>query len=220
MTHTQPWHEHVRFETDTKAEATKARRMTVIAVGLAALAAAGVAIAVLMPSFLGWVLLAVAGLASLFSFYLAGVTRKMSALTGDELIDVIVADEGIVGPGGLKIPWPEIASIDFVGIDMTIRQRPGVVPALAQQATNAALERADLGSRSAVVLVRLRDFDAVASRATNAVQRNVLTPPKGVKPGTVLVPLGARRDDELDSVITALGAGAAANDVPLTQSPA
>ncbi|WP_431841623.1 hypothetical protein [Calidifontibacter indicus] len=107
-----------------------------------------------------------------------------------------------------------------MGVDLTPRRRNGVVPVLAQHATNTALENADLGSKTSIMTVHLRDYDRVSERATTPVQRNVLTAPKSDRSGSVLVPLGSRDELQIDLLVDALAKYGMPNGAPIGYLPA
>lgn len=154
---TAPGGELVRLEVDPVAHRRKVRRQLLALLGFGVLALvciAGIVTGEVTRRLFMIALLGVVGVVGAGGALVALVRLRGERRTGDDAIDLAVTDSTLVGPGGLAIPWQEIA-----GVEMSR------VPAPAQ------LEAADTGGKglvrsSAVVRLMLTDPRSTLERTT------------------------------------------------------
>lgn len=113
MTLSSDWHELVRYVSDPHELRVFGRRSLLIASGALVLAAIGLVLALTGITAWGWLAVGVGGV-SVALWSLVTVNHWVaSTWTGDDLIEIVVAEEGVIVQGGLAVTWDEIADIRF-----------------------------------------------------------------------------------------------------------
>lgn len=212
------WHELLRYVTDPAGQKSLgAKSFAVVAISLV-LTVAGVLLGVTGISWSGWIL-AIVGAAATGLWVLTAVnSRAASKWTGDDLIEIVVAEEGVVVQGGLAVTWPEISEVHYEWTKTVVGGSP--VASLTGALTGKAFDAAGIDTTVKVFQIRLKDFKAVKERAETKAQRLVLFGPMLGDPGYLRVGLGGRSVEEMQALLTVLEAQTAKNGVPFTRKEA
>ncbi len=214
MTGAPTWTERIRLTTDVAAEARRARRALLVLLASLVVAAAGLGIGIATGNVGGWVMLGLGLLSAIVWGVVAASAREASRLTGDDLVDIAVAEEGVVGPGGLRIPWDELAAVELVRIDARHAPARGA-DRLVAQATNAALQRSGFEGVATSLRLIPKDLEALRARATTRIQRRVIAPAAGSVPGHVRLGLNGRGAEEVAALLAALEEAGARHGLPV-----
>lgn len=184
----------------------------------AVLGVGGLALALSGISWSGWIL-AIFGLGSVGIWVIIAVnSRVASTWTGDDLIEILVADEGVVGQGGLAISWDEIQDIRFEWSKTTLTGSPTTIVGAA--AAGAAFDAMGIDTSLKVIEVRLKDFKAVKARTTSKAQRLALFGPMLGDPGYLHVGQHGRSAESLRELLSVLADQAERHGVPMVRKNA
>lgn len=148
--------ELARFVADPTVHRKKVRRQWFALLGfgvLAAICLAGLLTGSVTRRLFAIVLLGIVGVLGAAGAVVALVRLRAERRTGDDAIDLVVTEQGLVGPGGLGIPWHEVA-----GVEMSTS-----TPVTAQGTR-------DTGRASAVVRLVLTDPRSTLERSTTPLQ--------------------------------------------------
>lgn len=154
--------ELIRFVADPAAHRRRVRWQLLVLLGLLVLAAVGVG-GLLMDEVGGralLVVLGVAGVAGAGASIVRLVRLRTESRTGADAIDLVVTGSGLIGPGGLDVPWSEIAGVEMTG--------PAGRQAGERTSPDGGRARAgdDAGRGSAVVRLMLTDPRTTLGRTT------------------------------------------------------
>ena len=209
------WNIVLRRITDpTEQKALSGKSIGVVVIS-ALLAVGGLALGISGISWSGWVL-AVIGLLSVGIWVLIAVnSRVASSWTGDDLIEVLVADEGVVGQGGLAIGWDEISDIRYEWSRTVLTGSPTAL--VGGAAANAAFDAAGIDTTLKAIQIRLKDFKAVKARTTSKVQRLALFGPMLGDPGYLHVGQHGRSAESMRELLSVLADQAARHSVPMVR---
>lgn len=209
------WHELLRYVTDPAGQKSLSAKSYAIGAISLALTIAGVLLGVRGISASGWILAVVGALATGIWVLMAVNSRVASKLTGDDLIEIVVAEEGVVVQGGLAVTWPEISEIQYEWAKTVVGGN--AVAAVTGAATGAAFEAAGIDTTVKAFQIRLKDFTAVKERAETKIQRLVMFGPMLGDPGYLHVGLAGRSVEEMQTLLTTLTAQAEMHGVPFTR---
>ncbi|MGC5628473.1 hypothetical protein ACPYO6_09550 [Georgenia sp. Z1344] len=157
------------------------------------------------------------GVIAVFGIAIGQVVRGRRE--GDDAIDLLVTPSGVVGPGGLGIPWDEMHQVVVDALPL------GTGSTLVQRISTMSRERAirrpdrDMTAREykrrvrsheqavarrtpVLVVVELRDPSGVLARAATERQRGAVVP--NHRPPHVRIELTEHPGDEIAHVLTAL----------------
>ena len=203
-----------RISEPTELKALTGKSIGVIVVS-ALFAVAGLALAISGISWSGWIL-AVLGLLSVGIWVLMAVNNRVaSTWTGDDLIEILVADEGVIGQGGTAIAWNEISEIYYewskpvVSGNLTSQLGGGIAA--------AGFKAAGIDTETKAFKVRLKDFKAVKARTTSKVQRLALFEPMLGDPGYLHVGQHGRSAEAVQELIAVLNEQTTRHGIPLTR---
>lgn len=212
---TSTWNVVLRRVSDpAELKALGASSITVVAVSLL-LAAGGLALALGGVSWSGWVL-AVIGLlaAGIWGIVIAN-NRAAAKLTGDDLIEIIVADEGVIGQGGLALGWDEISEIQFEWTKTVFTG--GATAQVGASVAGAVFDAAGIDTTLKAFQVRLKDYKSVKARTTSKIQRLALFGPMLGDPGYLHVGQNGHSPEAMKELIDVLTAQGARHGVALTR---
>ena len=207
-----------RITEPTQQKALSGKSIGIVVIS-AALAIGGVALALtrISPAIWlgGWVLAIVGLLATGIWVLIAVNSRVASTWTGDDLIEILVADEGVVVQGGLAVAWDEVSEVQY---EWTTTRFTGN---LASQAgaglAGAAFDAAGIDTSLKVIQIRLKDYKAVKARTTSKVQRLVLFGPMLGDPGYLHVGQHGRSVESLRELLAVLADQAERHGVPMNR---
>jgi hypothetical protein len=207
--------ERLRLVTDSAAQKSLGAKSVVLVLASLLGLVLGVVLIVTGTSILGWILagLGVAGV--LIWWALAANARAASKMTGDDLIEIVIGDEGVLVQGGLPVRWSEMSEISYSWAGAPTFT--GGIAAASANATAKALDGAGIDRSKKVITISLRDYDAVKARATTKARRMVLFAPMLGDAATVHVGLNGRSDDDMTAVLQLLANAAAANGISFTR---
>ena len=209
------WNVVLRRITDPAEQKALSGKSVGVIVVSALLAAGGLALGISGISWSGWIL-AVLGLLSIGIWALVAANSRAAAKwTGDDLIEVIVADEGVVGQGGLAIPWSEVSDIRYEWSRPVMTGTPAAL--IGGAAASAAFDAVGLDTSLKAIQIRLKDFKAVKERTTSKVQRLALFGPMLGDPGYLHVGQYGRSTESMRELLTVLADQAARNNVPMVR---
>lgn len=209
------WTERLRLVTDPTAQKSLgAKGIVLVAVSVIGLAL-GVLLLILGQPVVGIILLVLGVIGAIAWIIVSANARAASALTGDDLIEIVVADEGVLVQGGLPVLWGEIAEISYTwNAPVTYT---GGLAAAAANASGRLLDDAGIDRSMKALTISLRDYPAVKARATTKYRRMVLFEPMLGSAATVHVGLHGRRADEVQQVLQVLAAAAAQHGIAFTR---
>lgn len=173
--------ELARFVVDPAEHRKKVRRQWFALLGFGVLAAvclAGLLTGSVTRRLFVIILLGVVGVLGAGGAIVRLLRLRGERRTGDDAIELVVTEEGLVGPGGLAIPWYEVA-----GVEMSTS-----TPVTAQGTRDA--ERS-----SAVVRLVLTDPRSTLERSTTPLQAGAVRTGEAVP--HVRIDLTDRRADEI-----------------------
>lgn len=212
------WHELLRYVTDPASQKSLGAKSYAVGAISLALTIAGVLLAVRGISASGWILAVVGALATGIWVLMAVNSRVASKWTGDDLIEIVVAEEGVVVQGGLAVTWPEISEIQYEWVKTTVGG--SAVASLTGAVTDKAFTAAGIDTTVKVFQIRLKDYKAVKARAETKIQRLVTFGPMLGDPGYLRVGLGGRTVEEMEAFLAILAAQTDKNGVPFTRKAA
>ncbi|MFC9559826.1 hypothetical protein [Agromyces sp. NPDC056965] len=196
----QGWHARLSLVSDP-AELKSHGSKGVVIMGVSiALAAVGLVLGLATVTVLGWVMFAVGVVAAGVWALVSMNSRTASALTGDDLIEIVVADEGVVVQGGLAVPWGEISEVRYRWTGPITVTGSGAAGSGADLATSA-LDAAGIDRGMKQIEIRLSDYPSVKARAVSKTQKLVLFGPMLGDPGYLHVGLHGRSDAEVRAVL-------------------
>lgn len=205
----------IDWRTNPSTEAKSSLTNMVIVVILALVTIALIAGAVLM----GWFLLIFAALTGLATAVWASLVYNSyaaSKLTGDDLITIVVSEEGLTTQGGLTTAWSEIGAVDIVTEQIQHTGGRHLENRAAAAATNAALKKAT-GYDGYVTRLKItiteQAYAAVKQRADTKIKRLVLFGPMLGDPAKIDIGLGKVRAAQLADLEEALRRAAAPHGV-------
>jgi hypothetical protein len=213
---TSTWNIVLRRVSDPAALKKLSGKSVVVVAASALLTVAGIALVVGRVSAAG-VILAVLGALSLAIWTLLAVNNyAASKWTGDDLIEILVADEGVIGQGGTAVTWDEISDIEWEWTKTQV-QGTSVGSTVGAAAAGAAFDKAGIDTSTKAIQVRLKDFKAIKARTTSKIQRHALAGPMLGDPGYLHVGQTGNSEDSFRELISVLTDQANRHGVPLTR---
>lgn len=182
--------ELARFVADPTVHRKKVRRQWFALLGfgvLAAICLAGLLTGSVTRRLFAIILLGIVGMLGAAGAVVALVRLRGERRTGRDAIDLVVTESGLVGPGGLDVPWHEVA-----GIEMSTS-----TPVTAQGTRET--DRA-----SALVRLVLTDPRSTLERSTTPLQAGSVRTEEGAP--HVRIELADRPADEIDRLRDVLDA--------------
>lgn len=219
MTTTSPhqnWQQRFSLVSDPAELKSQGSKGVVIIAVSGVLAVVGLILGLTGGSALGWVMLVVGAAASVIWAFVAMNAKSAAGLTGDDLIEIVVADEGVVVQGGLAVSWGEISEIRYRWTGPITVGGTGVLAPGANAATSA-LDAAGVDRSLKQIEIRLRDYAAVKARAVTKIQKLVLFGPMLGDPGYLHVGLHGRTDAEVRALLELLAQQAQGHGIAFTQ---
>lgn len=212
------WHELLRYVTDPAGQKSLgAKSFAVVAISLV-LTVAGVLLGVTGISASGWILAIVGAAATGIWVLMAVNSRVASKWTGDDLIEIVVAEEGVVVQGGLAVTWDEISEVYYEWSKTVVGG--SAVASLTGAVTSKAFDATGIDTTVKAFQIRLKDFKAVKERAETKAQRLALFGPMLGDPGYLRVGLGGRSVEEMQALLAVLTEQSAKHGIPLTRKDA
>lgn len=219
MTTTSPhqnWQQRFSLVSDPAELKSQGSKGAVIMGVSIVLAVVGLVLGLTGVTVLGWAMLAIGVVAAVVWALVSVNSRKAAALTGDDLIEIVVADEGVVVQGGLAVSWGEISEIRYRWTGPITVTGAGGLGAGANAATSA-LDAAGVDRSLKQIEIRLSDYAAVKARAVTKVQKLVLFGPMLGDPGYLHVGLHGRTDAEVRSLLELLAQQSQIHAIAFTQ---
>ncbi|REJ04190.1 hypothetical protein DY023_14885 [Microbacterium bovistercoris] len=211
----ETWTERYRLVTDPSTQKSLGSKGIIIALISIVGVGIGVALIALGRPILGWIVVALGVIGALVWSLIALNSKAAAKMTGDDLIEIVVADEGLLVQGGLPVLWSEVARINYLW-----SAAPSFTGGLAGVAANAAgkaMDSAGVDRSKKSVTISLKDYDAVKARATTKARKMVLYGPMLGDPATVMVGLMGRSDAEMQQLLQLLHAAGAQHGFALTR---
>lgn len=210
------WTEHLRYVTDPAAQRSLAGKSLVVAIACLLGIAAGIGFIAVGWAPIGWTAIGLAVVAILVWLAIAANARAASKMTGDDLIEIVIADEGVLVQGGLPILWSEISDVKYTwNAPVTFT---GGLGAHAANGIGTLLDKSGIDASMKTITLELRDHEAVKARATTKARKMVLFAPMLGSAATVHVGLNGRTDDEVYRALQLLGAAAAQHGISFTRN--
>src|SRR5690606_4791824 len=135
------WNVRVSYRSDPQQLKASARKRLILAIPLTVVTIGLVYVAVTVSALL-WILVAISALGALIWWSLWYGEFRAASWTGDDLIDLEVADQGIVVQGGLAIPWSQVAAVSYTWKQQEAVTGRGIGSRLGTAAATAAVESA------------------------------------------------------------------------------
>lgn len=210
------WTERLRLSTDPSSQRSLATKgIVIVAISLVGILV-GVVVLLSGQAVTGWVIIALGVLGALIWVVLATNSAASSKLTGDDLIEIVIADEGVLTQGGLPILWSEISGISYTWSE-PVSFRGGLTAAAAN-ATAHAMDKAGVDRSMKSLTISLRDYDAVKARATTKMRRLALFAPMLGDPATVHVGFYGRSAEEVHHVLQLLAGASTTHSFAFTRN--
>ncbi|MDQ0642308.1 hypothetical protein [Microbacterium murale] len=209
------WTERLRLATDPTAQkALGMKGVILVAVCVVGLAL-GALLLVLGQPMAGIILLVLGAIGAVAWIIVSANARAASSMTGEDLIEIVVADEGVLVQGGLPVLWNEISEIAYTwNAPVTYT---GGLAAAAANASGRMLDEAGVDRSMKALTISLRDYPSVKARATTKPRRMVLFEPMLGGAATVHVGLHGRSADEVHHVLQLLAAAATQHGILFTR---
>ena len=209
------WTERLRYVTDPASQKSLAgKSITVAVAAILGLVVGGVFFAI-GQTLLAWIVIGLAVAAIVIWLIVAANARAAASMTGDDLIEIVVADEGVLAQGGLPVRWCEMSDIAYTWSSPVTFT--GGIAAAAANGVGTLMDDAGVDRSMKVVTISLKDYDAVKARATTKARKMVLFEPMLGTAATVHIGLQGRSAAEVHRVLQLLGAAAAQNGVGFTR---
>ena len=200
------WHTLLTYISDPAAPKKRGAKSLVMGLIGVALAIVGLALALTGVSTSGWFLF-LAGAAAAGLWVLIAVSgRRVATRQGDDLIEIVVADEGVVVQGGLAVTWAEVAEVRY--------EWSAFRAASGHLTTTVA---AGFEGVTNIFEIRLKDSRAVKARTVSKMQRSTLMDPMLGDPGYLHVGLGSRSTEEVIALLEVLTVQTQRHGIPLTR---
>lgn len=156
-----------RFVADDGERRRKVRRQLLVLLGFTALAVvciAGLVSGEVTRRLFAIVLLGVVGVLGAGGALVALVRLRNERRTGEDAIDLVVEDSGLVGPGGLAVPWSEVAGVEMSasGAVRILLTDPRSTLDRTTTPRQAAAVRTSVGAPHVLVELGARDADELA----------------------------------------------------------
>jgi hypothetical protein len=210
------WHPILTYISDPAQQKKQGAAGLVVGALSALLALVGLALALTGVSWSGWLLFAAGVATAALWILIAANGRVVSTWQGDDLIELVVADEGVVVQGGLAVTWAEVAEIRYEW--SSHRAATGhLTSAAAGGLAHAGLKAAGFDGVTKIFEIRLTDFRAVKARSVSKMQRLTMMDPMLGDPGYLHVGLGSRSDEQVLALLDVLSAQTQRHGIPLTR---
>ncbi|HEX2145517.1 MAG TPA: hypothetical protein VHG10_13520 [Glycomyces sp.] len=192
--------ERFRFVTQPSGQQQAAKKwLTVMICVDAVLALALIAVFALPhPPMSLWIVVGAGVLASLVFLMLWLSAQKVRQWSGDDLIDLLVLEEGFVTQGGFEVSWQEVSKIEAVKFAPKTPRRMSAAQAVGHAAGSAL---ADFDGAKTTVNIHLFDAKAALARTTTKRQKLAIIDEIGRKEGHVLTQLGFRPAQEINALL-------------------
>lgn len=212
------WNVRVSYRSDPQQLKASARKRLILAIPLTVVTIGLVYVAVTVSALL-WILVAISALGALIWWSLWYGEFRAASWTGDDLIDLEVADQGIVVQGGLAIPWSQVAAVSYTWQQQEAVTGRGIGSRLGTAAATAAVEAAGFDRVVRSMEFSVRDADGLRARATSKPQRDAVMPRGKDGLGTAHVGLsGVKTPAEMENLIGLVASLCQANQIPFTRA--
>lgn len=137
-----------------------------------------------------------------------------SRWSGDDLIDLEVADEGIVVQGGLAIPWSQVAGAGYTWQRQQAVSGRGIGAKVGAATATAAVGAAGFDGVIRAMDFSVRDAAELRANATGKPQRDAVLPPGKDGLGRVHIGLsGVQSAEEMEQLVALVGSLCEANQI-------
>jgi hypothetical protein len=167
-------------------------------------------------SFSGFILGGIGALAILIWTLIAVNSVTTSKWTGDDRIEIVVADEGVIVQGGLAVTWDEIVDIEYEWSNPKVA-KGNLATVAGGTAALAAFNAAGIDTVVKAFKIRLKDYKPIKARAQSKIQRLVIFEAMLGSPGYLHVGQGGRSPEAMQELLTVLAAQAERHGVPLNR---